>query len=47
MNNCEKCKYATWDCEEYYGTCQKDWFVDGCEKDCNADNCDCYTEVVE
>ena len=33
MPNCERCKYAIWDYELYYGEVQKDWFVDGCEKD--------------
>ena len=32
MTDCEKCKHAVWDYEEYYG-CQQQWFVSDCKKD--------------
>lgn len=40
MTNCETCKYATWDYCEYYGTNQKQWFVDGCKKNLIPDECE-------
>ncbi len=33
MSRCEECKHAIWDYEEYYGTTQKQWFVERCKKD--------------
>jgi hypothetical protein len=36
---CLKCPYATYDCETYYNTCQKQWFVDGCKKDLDETDC--------
>lgn len=38
--NCEECKYAEWDYEEYYGTTKKQWFVCGCKADCDPEDCD-------
>lgn len=32
MTDCEKCKHAVWDYEEYYGGQQR-WFVSDCKKD--------------
>lgn len=39
--NCEECKYAEWDYEEYYGTTKKQWFVCGCKLDNDPDVEDC------
>ena len=30
--SCKNCKYAVWDCYEYYGTTQKQWFIEDCKK---------------
>lgn len=30
-HECETCRYAHWDYEDYYGTNRKQWFVDDCE----------------
>lgn len=45
--NCENCKYATWDYEEYYGG-GRQYFVDGCQKHGEAEEaCDDYEERKE
>lgn len=44
-NECLKCKYATYDCETYFNTCQKQWFVDGCQKNCDPENCKEFEEA--
>lgn len=41
-NECETCKYALFDYEEYYGTTAKEWFVCGCEKGNDPDECEEY-----
>ena len=40
MDECEDCKYAEWDYEEYYETTQTQWFVCGCKIDCDPEDCD-------
>ena len=45
MAECGICKHAILDFEEYYGTSQKEWFVDGCKKDCDPDDCNEFEEV--
>lgn len=45
INNCDTCKYANWNCDEYYyGITYKQWSFAGCDKDMdeNADNCPGY-----
>lgn len=44
MTDCTKCKNAVWDCEEYYNTQKKWWFVDGCKKDAGPENCGEFEE---
>ena len=45
MSECENCRYALWDYEEYYGTTHKDWFVSGCRKGIELrEDCEYYTE---
>lgn len=46
MDKCETCKYAEWDYFEYYGTTQKNWFVEDCEKcnDIDTEDCEDYEE---
>ena len=39
MNDCTKCKYATWDCFEYYGGGEQR-FVDGWELENSPDECE-------
>lgn len=43
MINCEHCRFAEWDYEQYYGSNEKAWFVCGCIKDldCEEDGADC------
>lgn len=41
MADCQHCKYAIMDYEEYYGTTLKEWFVTGCEKCRVVDQTDC------
>ena len=40
MCKCEECPYAIWDYESYYGTTQREWFVDGCKKDLLPEECE-------
>ena len=49
MSRCEMCKHALWGYEEYYGTTQKQWFVDWCEKDLDmeADDCEDFERIEE
>jgi hypothetical protein len=44
MTDCTKCKHAIWDCEEYYNTQKKWWFVDGCRKDNEPEDCEEFEE---
>lgn len=44
-NKCLKCKYATYDYETYFNTCQKQWFIDGCQKNCDPKDCEGFEEV--
>ena len=46
MNRCASCKYALFDYCEYYGTAEKNWFVDDCKKgaDVGTDECEEYEE---
>jgi hypothetical protein len=44
MTDCTKCKNAVWDCEEYYNTQKKWWFVDGCKKDADPEDCEEFEE---
>ena len=47
MANCATCKHAIFDCEEYYGTTAKHWFVSDCKIDAvpNEDGeCEDYEE---
>ena len=39
FNKCEGCLYALLDCETYYGTTQKQYFVAGCKKNKSPENC--------
>ncbi len=43
MINCEHCRFAKWDYEEYYNSPDKAWFVCGCIKDldCEEDGAGC------
>ena len=41
IDDCEKCKYALWDCAEFYGTTDKQWFISGCKKDQDMETEDC------
>lgn len=46
MTNCDKCKYAEHDYEEYYGD-QQQWFVSDCKKARPfwlEENCEDYEE---
>jgi len=40
MDRCLDCPYAEWDCEEYYGTTEKQWFVDGCSLGKTPEECE-------
>lgn len=40
MADCQYCKHAIMDYEDYYGTTLKKWFVTGCEK-CRNGEGDC------
>lgn len=52
---CRGCKHATYDCYEYYGSLNKQWFIDGCRKGTEPyyDNeeecvtCDEYSHIKE
>ncbi len=47
MNNCENCKYATWDYETFYGTTKRQYFVTGCKKgmdDPEGEGCEGFDE---
>ncbi|SFU57164.1 hypothetical protein [Butyrivibrio sp. INlla21] len=46
-HDCNKCRWATWDCFEYYNTRKKQWFVDGCKKEQTEDDCTEYEEREE
>lgn len=47
MTECENCKYALWDYEEYYGTTHREWFVSGCRKGIELrEDCEYYTEKI-
>ena len=45
MADCINCKYAVLDCEEYYNTTDKQWFVEDCKKD--IPDADCCPEFEE
>ena len=40
MADCSKCRYAIWDYEEFFGTSQKQWFVDGCKLGKTEEECE-------
>ena len=50
---CTECPHAIWDYEEYYGTTQKQWFVDGCKIGKDPEECEdeaeqtYYTGVIQ
>ena len=45
MSDCNTCRFALWDYEEYYNTTDKQWFVEGCKKD--MPDADCCPEFEE
>ncbi len=44
MSDCVSCKYAVWDCESYYGTTSREYFVSGCKLALEEDGCEEYEE---
>ena len=47
MENCCTCRFARLDYYEYYGTTDKNWFVDGCKKNLDPEYCEEYEEYEE
>lgn len=45
MSDCNTCRFALWDYEEYYNTTYKQWFVEGCKK--GMQDADCCSEFDE
>lgn len=43
---CTECPHAIWDYEEYYGTTQKQWFVDGCKIGKDPEECEKEDECL-
>ena len=46
-NICCNCRFARLDYYEYYGTTDKNWFVDGCKKNLDPEYCEEYEEYEE
>ena len=37
---CEECQYALWDCEEYYCSTEREWFVEDCKAGLDEETCE-------